>query len=175
MRKIKNTGKKDNYAFIDSQNLNLGILSCGWKLDYKLFRRYLKDRYNITSAYLFIGYKPGNETLYTNLQKYGYILIIKPTLELKDGTVKGNVDAELVLHTMLEIRNFNKAFIVSNDGDFHCLIEHLESVDKLGKIFAPNARYSSLLKKYNKYISRVDVLRSTLELKKTKISGQSKL
>jgi len=25
----------NNYAFIDSQNLNLGVLSLGWKLDYK--------------------------------------------------------------------------------------------------------------------------------------------
>lgn len=27
-----------NYAFIDSQNLNLGVKSSGWKLDYKKFR-----------------------------------------------------------------------------------------------------------------------------------------
>ena len=27
--------KELNYAFIDGQNLNLGIRSLGWKLDYK--------------------------------------------------------------------------------------------------------------------------------------------
>jgi len=26
--------KENNYAFVDSQNLNLGILSLRWKLDY---------------------------------------------------------------------------------------------------------------------------------------------
>jgi len=39
---MKNLG--NNYAFIDSQNLNLGIQKLGWKLDYKKFRVYLKEK-----------------------------------------------------------------------------------------------------------------------------------
>ncbi len=35
--------KENNYAFIDGQNLNLGIKSLGWKLDFIRFRRYLKE------------------------------------------------------------------------------------------------------------------------------------
>jgi len=34
--------RPNNYAFIDSQNLNLGIQSLGWKLDFAKFHRYLK-------------------------------------------------------------------------------------------------------------------------------------
>jgi len=34
-----------NYAFIDAQNLNLGIQELGWKLDYRKFRRYLREKY----------------------------------------------------------------------------------------------------------------------------------
>jgi len=34
--------QENNFAFIDSQNLNLGIQSLGWKLDYRRFRIYLK-------------------------------------------------------------------------------------------------------------------------------------
>lgn len=37
----KNT--ENNYAFIDSQNLNLGINKLNWKLDFKKFRIYLSD------------------------------------------------------------------------------------------------------------------------------------
>src|SRR3989338_296700 len=95
--------KKNNYAFIDSQNLNLSIQNQGWKLDFKKFRIYLKDKYNISKAFLFIGYVPQNQALYTYLQEDGYILIFKPTLQLPKGKVKGNVDAELVLHTLIEI------------------------------------------------------------------------
>jgi len=64
-----------NYAFIDSQNLNLGVLDQGWKLDFARFRVYLRDKYNITKAFLFIGYVKGNEGLYKYLQESGYICI----------------------------------------------------------------------------------------------------
>ncbi len=88
------------YAFIDSQNLNLGVLSQGWKLDFKRFRVYLKDKYNVEKAFLFIGYMPTNHNLYTYLQTVGYILIFKPVLEVNRNyrnvaKIKGNVDAEI--------------------------------------------------------------------------------
>jgi len=167
--------KQKVYAFIDSQNLNLGVNSLGWKLDWYKFRQYLRDKYGVLEAYLFIGYKAGNESLYAKLQKNGYLLIFKPTLELKDGTVKGNVDAELVIHAMIQYPHYDKAMIVSGDGDFHCLIEHLVQKGKLLYIMAPNKHYSSLLRKYSSYVVRVDGLKHSLELKmKTGISGRSK-
>jgi len=166
--------KSVTYAFIDSQNLNLGVQSLGWKLDWRKFRQYLGTKYGAARVFLFIGYKPGNEVLYKFLQSVGYIVIFKPSMELPDKSMKGNIDAELVLHTMIEFSNFDKAIIVSGDGDFYCLVEYLEQKNKLLRIFAPNQHYSSLLRKYNKYIIRVDLLRNSLELKKTKISGRSK-
>ncbi len=160
--------KKSNYAFIDSQNLNLGIRSQGWKLDWRKFRQYLRNKYLVEKAYLFIGHVSGNESLYASLQESGYILIFKPTIERRDkGTVviKGNVDAELVLHAMIQFKNYEKAVIVSGDGDFHCLIEHLETKGKLLKVLAPTRHYSSLLRKFNtgNYIVRIDLVRSSLE------------
>lgn len=138
----------NNYAFIDSQNLNLAIRDQGWRLDWQKFRIYLQDKYKISKAYIFIGYMPGNETLYTFLQKIGFICIFKTVLELSGGRVKGNVDAELVLHTILEIENYSRAVIVSGDGDFFCLIEHLLKVGKLEKVLIPNQfKYSALLKR----------------------------
>ena len=64
-----------NYAFIDSQNLNLGIRDQGWQLDFARFRIYLKDKYKVKKAFLFIGYIKGHKKLYTYLTKTGYILI----------------------------------------------------------------------------------------------------
>jgi len=141
--------KQNNYyAFIDSQNLNLGIRVQRWELDFARFRVYLKDKHNITKAFLFIGYVKGNEALYTYLQESGYICIFKPTLELSDGEVKGNVDAELVLHTMIQLHAFDKALIVSGDGDFHCLVEYLLQQKKLLALMVPNRKkYSGLLKR----------------------------
>jgi uncharacterized LabA/DUF88 family protein len=140
---------KNNYAFIDSQNLNLAIKEQGWTLDFNRFRKYLEDKYGVTKAFIFIGYIATNQSLYTSLQKDGYILIFKPTLFLPDGKVKGNIDAELVLHTMIEYPNYEKAVIVTGDGDFHCLIDYLKKQDKLLKLIVPNRhKFSSLLRKF---------------------------
>ena len=162
----KTKKKQDNYAFIDSQNLNLGVRSQGWRLDFARFRVYLKDKYQATKAFLFIGYLPGNERLYTSLQQAGYIVIFKPTLSIKKGRkvfIKGNVDAELVLHTMIEYSNYDRAVIVTGDGDFHCLVEYLEGKGKLARVIIPNRKkYSQLLWKFKKHLDYMDNLRGKL-------------
>ncbi len=158
------------YAFIDSQNLNLAIKDCGWSLDFKRFYVYLKDKYKVAKAFLFIGYIAGNEQLYTFLQKAGYILVFKPTLEYRKNTknkIKGNVDAELVLHAMVEYQNYDKAIIVSGDGDFHCLIEYLENKDRLLYLMIPNSKkYSALLRKFHQYFVNLDNLNKKVGKKK---------
>jgi hypothetical protein len=170
------------YAFIDSQNLNLSVqndvinlvsgelIYKGWKLDFKRFLVYLRDKYKVKKAFLFIGFVPGNASLYKSLQEYGYILIFKPTLEFrkgKDKYIKGNVDAELILHTMIEFPIFSKSIIIAGDGDYYCLIEYLEKQNKLLHVFIPNKfRYSSLLRKYAKYFVYVTDLKAKLEYQK---------
>lgn len=162
----QNKNKMSNYAFIDSQNLNLAIRKQGWVLDFKRFYIYLKDKYKIKKVFLFIGYVAGNEALYTYLQRVGYILIFKPTLP--EGKVKGNIDAELVLHTMIEYVNYGQAMIVSGDGDFYCLIEYLAENNKLFKILIPNPRrYSALLRKFRKYFVYINNLEKKLSQRKT--------
>jgi len=157
--------QKNNYAFIDSQNLNLGVKSQGWSLNFVRFRQFLKDKYQVDKAYLFIGYVPDNQALYVELQKAGYICIFKPTLEIKERgkiKVKGNVDAELVLHAMIEYKNYDKAVIVSGDGDFYCLIEYLVRQSKLCKIIVPNKRFSSLIRKFSKFIVNIQLFKKKL-------------
>lgn len=162
--------KLGNYAFIDSQNLHQGTKHSGWKLSYKRFRTYLRTKYNVQKAYLFIGFVKENTSLYQYLQEAGFILIFKPVLEIKQGDsiqYKGNVDAELVLHTMINYKNFDKAVIVSGDGDFHCLIEYLVKKQKLLKLLAPNSRYSSLLKKFSEYITTLNLIKSKINENKS--------
>ncbi len=158
---------QNNYAFIDSQNLNLSIRKQGWVLDFKRFRQYLRDKYNVTQAFLFIGYVAENYDLYTKLQRDGFIVIFKPTLKLPDGTVKGNVDAELVLHTMIEYENYDKAVIVTGDGDFYCLVDYLRKKDKLLKLVIPNRNaFSSLLRKMTAHMLFMNDLKGKLEYRK---------
>lgn len=157
------------YAFIDSQNLNLGVRSVGWRIDYRKLRLYLKNKYGVSRAFMFIGLVTDNQSIYTMLQRAGFILVFKPTIRYsKDGneTVKGNVDAELVLHAAaIEYDNYDKAIIVSCDGDFYCLVEYLEQNNKLLTILVPNRHFSGLLRNYFNFVVRLDRLRDRLEFK----------
>lgn len=140
--------KRNNYAFIDAQNVHLGIKSLGWDLDWKKFRVYLKEKYNVTTAYLFIGFIQTNQDLYSLLQKAGYILIFKPIIFDGEGKAKGNCDADMVLYTILEKENYDKAIIVTSDGDFYSLVKHLYENDKLLFVLSPYVKTcSKLLKK----------------------------
>lgn len=139
--------KENNYAFIDSQNLYKGIRDLGWELDYAKFRTYLGHKYRVSKAFLFIGYLPGNSNLYRVLQDCGFTLIFKPTLPGTDGKTKGNVDAEMVLHTMIEYPNYDQAVIVTSDGDFGCLAEYLYGKDKLKTVLSPHHKTCSVLLK----------------------------
>jgi len=156
------------YAFIDSQNINLGVKSLGWDLDFKRFRIYLKDKYGVEKAFLFLGYIEENEKLYRYLEEAGYILVFKPTVRYKkeDGIkIKGNVDIELAMTVLLEINNYDKAIIASGDGDFCTLINYLKENDKLLRVIVPNNQYSSLLKEFSKYIVNIEPLRRILRKK----------
>jgi len=180
MRKRRGT-KPNTYAFIDSQNLNLGIQRNGWKMDWRKFRQFLQDKYGVTCAYMFIGYMIDNESLYEYMHELGFLVVLKPTIDVsnkpgahpatgKEGEVeerekpqiKGNVDAELVLYAVKELPNYDKAIIVSGDGDFFSLAEYLEEQGKLAHIMTPNWQYSSLLKVFEPKIIRLDQLRRQL-------------
>lgn len=158
----------NNYAYIDSQNLNLGVQKLGWKLDYKKFRIYLREKYSVNLAYLFIGFVPLNQSLYSKLQEAGFIVRFKPTIPDEHGNIKGNVDADLVLRAILEMNEYDKAIIVSSDGDFYSLVQHLYEADKLLVVLSPDyGNCSQLLKKSAKEkIQFINNLRNKLEYKR---------
>ncbi len=159
--------KENNYAFIDGQNVHRSIIDLGWKIDWKRFRIYLLEKYSVTKAFLFIGYISKNQKLYKKLEEFGFECIFKEVVKINKDLIKGNVDAELVLHTMIEIQNFDKAIIVSGDGDFGCLVEYLNSKEKLKGVLVPNIyKYSKILKKKaKKLIFFLNDTKRMLELK----------
>lgn len=170
----KRANDSNNYAFIDSQNLNLGTQRMGWKVDWRKFREYLRKEYNVSHAYMFIGYMHENEQLYEYMHELGYLVVLKPTVDVSSDSksktkddkdkpaVKGNVDADLVLYAMKEMPNYDKAVIVSGDGDFLGLVEYLKEQGRLARILTPNWQYSSLFKPFESDIVRLDQLRRQL-------------
>lgn len=138
-----------NYAFIDAQNLYYGMKSLGWKLDYKRFRVYLKEKYKVEVAYLFMGEIPEYRYLYRDLRKAGYEIIFKEIAKADDGKIKGNVDGEMILQAMIDYSNYQKAVIISSDGDFGCLVKYLYKTNKLETVISPCIDTCSMLLKKN--------------------------
>jgi len=160
--------KENNFAFVDSNNLNIGIQKLGWKLDYRKFRVHLDEKYGVKKAYIFIGFVALNQSLYDRLQETGFILKFKPTIPDTDGKIKGNIDADLVLRAALELSDYDKAVIVSSDGDFYSLVQYLYENGKLAAVLSPDIKNcSSLLKQTAKEkMQFMNELRNKLEYKK---------
>ena len=55
-------------AYIDGANLHKGVESSEWKLDYRRFRSWIRQKFNTGDAHLFIGLMPKHASLYTALQ-----------------------------------------------------------------------------------------------------------
>lgn len=71
---------------------------------------------------------------YIKLLEFGYQLYLKPVkmYEQEDGTTKrkANCDVDMAFHLMKEKDNFDRAIILSGDGDFLPVLKHLKKIGK---------------------------------------------
>ncbi len=171
----------NNFAFIDGINLHLTFEYLDWKIDYRKLRIYLRKRHNITTAYYFIGFIEKNNRIYKDLEAYGYTLkfrkvsenIINPVIcpnckqvvEAEKIKTKCDCDSDITLQTMDDINNYDKAILISSDGDFDNLVKKLLQINKLKLVLAPcREGCSRLLKSAARgRIEFLDNFRSELE------------
>ncbi len=147
--------KRNNYAFIDGQNLHMATAkreADPWKIDLTRFRIYLERKYGVSKAYYFLGFlDETQQKLYENIQSAGFILIFREHTSLMLGKKKGNVDSDIILHVMKKLyqkEDFDGVVLVSGDGDYKQLVDFLVEEKRPEKILFPDrARASSLYKK----------------------------
>ena len=137
-----------NIAYIDWQNVHLGIKNLGWIVDRNKFLIYLKKKYEIHNAKMFLWYISKYENFYDKLKWLWYELVFR---KVSDGKiVKWNIDSHLVMQSIIDYyeNQLNKFFLVSWDWDFDVLVEFFKNKNKLWKLLLPNAKKcSKLLKK----------------------------
>lgn len=157
--------KENNFAYIDGANLHRGIADLGWKLDYKKSRVWLAEKYSVKTAYIFLGLVPKYKELYKYLQECGFVVIFKQVNYTDDGTVKGNCDAILVLNAVSDFyeKKFEKAIIVSSDGDYAELVEFLKNKKAFLSVVSPGNKCSYLLRRQNTPLLYLDTQRKKLE------------
>jgi len=84
--------KEKNYVFIDGQNLHMGVTNIEnpWKIDFKKFRIFLKDKYHASIVYYFLGCVfEEKRDLYTKLQEAGFCSCFQRTQCCDDWKEKG--------------------------------------------------------------------------------------
>ncbi len=140
--------QRRNFAFIDAQNLTMGIVAMGWKLDWKKFFVYLKDKYKIDKVFVFIGFIETNTEFYNLLRRCGYILVFKPVVIDIHRNIKGNCDGDMIVYIMSRLRNYDKAIVVTSDGDFYSTVRFLRHGHKLGCVLSPNVHKCAKLLKF---------------------------
>lgn len=156
-----------NFAYIDNQNLYMATHRADdpWDIDMRKFRAFLREKYNVVYAYLFMGaFQIERQDMYRAFQEYGYVLIFREHgMELK-GKKKGNVDVDVVFEMMRD--NFTsarmeRAVLVSGDGDYFRTVDYLVDMGKFERVLLPSRKNASSLYKQlsNRYFAYLDTER----------------
>jgi hypothetical protein len=152
-----------NIALIDARNLHLGAEACGWLIDYRRFRRYLTDKYDVRTAILFLSRCLGScDSLYWKLEEVGFELlfldtptsIIRHSLKLSmqplldDHTrtmprivlsVPGGHLAPLVSLLRSQCGLYSGVLLITSDGDLAPLAKWLTENNRLVSVLCPSA------------------------------------
>lgn len=157
---------KINIAYIDAANLDKALKSLGWQLDYSRFRVWLKEKYNIEKAYIFIGLIHKYKNLYNYLQDSGFILVFKDVI-YQNGKTKGNCDSDLLMKAVSDFYEgeLNKAVLIASDGDYAPLVKMLKEKNSILTVLSPAIaeKCSILLKRTNVSIAYIDEQKSILK------------
>lgn len=86
------------------------------------------------AAIVLIGRHLARVRFYRKLQAFGYRLILKPVklYAQEDGSTKrkANVDVDMTFYMMKEELRFDRAVVLSGDGDFLPVLKHLQNERK---------------------------------------------
>ncbi len=172
-----NESDRKNIAFIDGQNLYMGTAKREvdpWRIDLQRFRVYLEQKYHVVKAYYFLGYvQEIHQDLYEEIQQARFVLIFREHNPTMMGKKKGNVDSDIIFHTMKKLykkEDFTKIVLVSGDGDYKLLVDFLIEENRFEKILFPDRkRASSLYKKIGaRYFDALDIAEVRFKIEKKK-------
>jgi len=138
------------YAFIDASNIIYGAKEEGWFIDQKKLFTYLKNKFKIKRAFFYYGKDSKDlrkEAFLYKLRQFGFILRVK---EIKrfGKRMKANCDVDLTMDMLLKIKEYNKAIVLTGDGDFAPLFYYLQSKNKKIIIISSPKRTAREIKKF---------------------------
>jgi len=120
------------YAFIDGSNIIYSSRAEGWHVDQKKLCEYLKKKYGVLKALFYYGKDSKNPKQLKFLQKLESFGFTLRTKEIKryGQRMKANCDVDLTMDALILIQKYDRAIILSGDGDFLPLYQHIEKKKK---------------------------------------------
>lgn len=148
MRKRKKAQKV--YAFVDASNIIYGAKAEGWFIDQKKLSAYLKVKFKAKKAFFYYGKDSKDikkEKFLKKLKQFGFILRVKEIKRFGKRT-KANCDVDMTMDLLLKIDEYDKAVVLTGDGDFAPLFYHLQSKGKEVVIISSPKRTAREIKKF---------------------------
>lgn len=143
---MKKPKKPITFAFIDATNIIYGASNYGWRMDFHKLAHYLKMRFGVSKILYYAGVD--NENLkqlkfYEKLQEFGFQLRLVPVKKFKDGKKKADVDSRMTFEMMKYFKEYDRAVVMTGDGDFYWVLEHL--IAAKNRIFLISHRQNTAL------------------------------
>lgn len=148
-------------VFIDAANVIYSQRTLKWQIDFKKLMDYFKNNYKLDNVYFYFAYLRTNKKqqgFFNKLRQWGYKIRTKEVKLIKqsDGTIlkKGNLDVELTIDAVKELRFYSTAILMSGDSDFHALVRYLQGKGKKVVVISSKGHVSfELLKAADRYIN----------------------
>ena len=121
---------------------------------YKWVSNYIKEKaITLNEAELLLtGRHLDRIKFYKKLKSFGYDLYLKPVklYVQEDGTTKrkANCDVDMTFYLMKEMKNFDRAIVLSGDGDFLPVLKYLRESNKEIIILARGERTAKEIRQF---------------------------
>ena len=135
--------------FVDGNNLYGAQKELGWTVEFsKLISFASADGQLIDATYFAPTTSKTNPHIASMISRAGFSVISKPAIEDKSSgeVYKANMDIELAANVILSMPIYDKAVLVTGDGDFEYILSILRTHGKLFTIISTKAIASRQLK-----------------------------
>lgn len=148
-------------VFIDAANVIYSQRTLKWQIDFKKLMDYFRTNYQLDNTYFYFAYLKDDkkqQDFFNKLRQWGYKIRTKEVklIRQSDGTIlkKGNLDVELTIDAVKDLKFYSTAILMSGDSDFHALVKYWQYREKKVVVISSKGHVSfELLKAADKYIN----------------------
>jgi len=147
-------GPRRVIIFVDQPNIFYNLQKRDIRIDYKKLKKILSKGSYLVGGFVYLGVPdkipPEKESFMKYIKKAGYTIQARPLRVLSDGTTKQKRIDIFIYKDVVELAEedaYDKAVLVSGDGDFVDAVKRLKILKKRFEIWSFRKSLSKLLRK----------------------------